>query len=131
MKPGVRWTVASLVTIVTFAVASWLAGALLLPPFMKDPAIRWGLAGGFGVAVAALAALWGHSFAVVERPSELVADGDQDAAAKAVTTQAGSTHNEISGGIFHGPVIQGRDFSEQAFIGDVTIRQVPDPETKG
>jgi hypothetical protein len=29
----------------------------------QDPAIRWGLASALGVALAALAALWGHGFA--------------------------------------------------------------------
>ncbi|MFJ9420272.1 hypothetical protein ACIRPT_39895 [Streptomyces sp. NPDC101227] len=35
----------------------------------------------------------------------------------------GETRNEISGGTFHGPVLQGRDFSESSF----TTRTPPSP----
>src|SRR5258708_24931663 len=38
-------------------------GAVVLPPMLHSPDVRWVVAAGFGVAAAALAALWGHWFA--------------------------------------------------------------------
>jgi hypothetical protein len=58
-----RWSVAVLVTAAAFGVGAWISGAFLLPAVMKSGADRWVLAAGMGVAVAALAALWGHSWA--------------------------------------------------------------------
>jgi hypothetical protein len=131
MKSIVRWWVASLVTIATFATGTWVSGALILPTFMKDSAIRWGVAGGFGVAVAALAALWGHSFASAVQPGELAPRCDHGAGAKTVTTRSGSTHNEIRGGTFHRQVIQSRDFSQETSVSGTAPPQAPDPKTKG
>ncbi|MFE1774251.1 hypothetical protein [Streptomyces sp. NPDC059008] len=59
------------------------------------------------------------------------ADVDFDARLQQWLTQAtavvhsvdGATRNEISGGTFHGPVLQGRDFSEASF----TTRTQPAP----
>jgi hypothetical protein len=62
-KQIVRWWVAALVTVAAFSLSTWICGALVLPPMMKNPAVRWGVAAGLGVAMAALAALWGHSYA--------------------------------------------------------------------
>lgn len=108
----VRWSVAGLVTIAVFALVSWICGALALPHVMKDPGVRWGVAGALGVAVAALAALWGHSFAIGEQPAGTNSRNDPGPASK--TTGSGSTRNRIIGGIFHGPVFQGRDISGPA-----------------
>ena len=63
MERNLRWAVAALVTLAAVAVPTWLCGAVVLPPLLKDGAIRWGLAGVVGLALAALAALWGHSYA--------------------------------------------------------------------
>jgi hypothetical protein len=73
MRQFGRWWVAGLVTMLTFTVCAWICGALILPTVINDPNVRWGLAGGLGVAVAALAALWGHSFATAqsEAPTSL------------------------------------------------------------
>jgi hypothetical protein len=49
-----------------FAVVAWVAGAFVLPLFMSSGADRWVVAAGLGVAVAALAALWGQSWASTE-----------------------------------------------------------------
>jgi hypothetical protein len=111
----VRWLVASLVTVAAFAVTTLICGALVLPTVMKDGGARWGVASGLGVAVAALAALWGHSFATAEASKNPV-----HAASGAVPTTTagrGKTSNKISGGTFHQPVIQGRYISGPV-IGD-------------
>jgi hypothetical protein len=50
------------VAIAAFGAATWLSGAFFLPLVMKSGADRWVVAAGFGVAVAALAALWGQSW---------------------------------------------------------------------
>lgn len=99
-KLTLRWSVAVLVTIAAFAAATWVSGALALT--MRDAGVRWGIAGRLGVAVAALAALWGHSYATDEHQSDT-------AKAFSDPATAGTTNNKISWGIFHGPVIQSRD----------------------
>jgi hypothetical protein len=58
-----RWLVAVAVTVASFGVSLWVCGALLLPLLLKSEADRWVVAAGLGVAVAALAALWGASWA--------------------------------------------------------------------
>ena len=63
MGRNVRWAVAGLATAAAFAVPVWLCGAVVLPPLLKDPAIRWSLASALGAVLGSLAVLWGHSFA--------------------------------------------------------------------
>jgi hypothetical protein len=100
-SPTLRWAVAVLVTITAFAAATWVCGAFVRP--MRDGGARWGIAGGLGVAVAALAALWGHSYATAGH--EQPATGEAHAAPASMR----GTSNKIRGGTFHGPVIQGHD----------------------
>lgn len=109
MKPAVRWLVAALVTVAAFASVTWICGAVVLAAFMGDVGARWGIAGALGVAVAALAALWGHAFATREVTPETGSGGDISAALPG--SGSGSHRNVISGGTFHGPVAQGRDIS--------------------
>jgi hypothetical protein len=100
-RPTLRWAVAVAVTIATFAMATWVCGAFVLP--MRDGGARWGIAGGLGVAVAALAALWGHSYATAEH--------EQAEPEKAPPAAAGKSPSSftIIGGTFHGPVTQAHD----------------------
>ena len=63
MSRTLRWGAAGLVRAVVFGVVTWVTGAFLLPLVMKSAGDRWAVASGLGVAVAALAALWGHSWA--------------------------------------------------------------------
>jgi hypothetical protein len=63
MRQVTRWSVACLVTVVAFCVTTWICGALVLSSVLQDGSARWGVAASLGVAVAALSALWGHSFA--------------------------------------------------------------------
>ena len=58
-----RWLVAVVVTVAAFGVSLWVCGALLLPLVLRSEADRWVVSAGLGVAVAALAALWGASWA--------------------------------------------------------------------
>jgi hypothetical protein len=111
MKPANRWLVAVLSTVAAFVAGTWICGAVVLSGVMKDSATRWGIAGAFGVAVAALAALWGHSFATSEQVTSGTPEDNREASAKDALTGSEGTHNEISGGNFHGMVIQGRDIS--------------------
>src|ERR1700730_13005258 len=113
----VRWLVASLVTIAAFAMATSICGALILPTVMKDPGVRWGVAGALGVAVAALAALWGHSFATAERSTD-AAHTTSAPAPTTTITGPGTTSNKISG-TFHQPVIQARDIYRPASDGSI------------
>jgi hypothetical protein len=50
-------------TIGAFTVGLYGAGGILLPLWVKSDADRWVIAAGLGVALAALAALWGINFA--------------------------------------------------------------------
>jgi hypothetical protein len=127
LKSVVRWSVAGLVTVFTFSTATWICGALVLRTMMKDPAVRWGVAAGLGVAVAALAALWGESFANGEKKTEGIPSATSALTAQASSAPQGGTHNEISGGIFHGPVFQGRNFSGSQTVG-TALPQDPDAE---
>ncbi|MEU1827520.1 hypothetical protein ABZ502_34580 [Streptomyces abikoensis] len=70
MQPNVRWAVAGLATAAAFAVPAWLGGAVVLPPLLKDPAIRWSLASALGAVLGSLAVLWGHGFATRTRQED-------------------------------------------------------------
>jgi uncharacterized PurR-regulated membrane protein YhhQ (DUF165 family) len=63
MKSMSRWMLAICVTVGAFIISVFVCGAILLPIWIKSEADRWVIAAGLGVAVAALAALWGASFA--------------------------------------------------------------------
>ena len=84
MGRAARWLVAVGVMVAAFGVSLWVCGALLLPLWLKSGADRWVVAAGLGVAVAALAALWGASWAGEQpeasssgsRKRSISADGD-------------------------------------------------------
>jgi hypothetical protein len=128
VKPVARWSAAAAVTVAAFAAAAWVSGALILPAVIRDPGIRWGLAGSVGVAVAALGALWGSSFAAGDNSPEADSGSSDAKPAPGRAAQGrgdkgrGDTRNEITGGTFHGPVIQSRDFSGPADSGAVPAR---------
>ncbi|MEU1284297.1 hypothetical protein [Kitasatospora sp. NPDC005856] len=50
-------------TVSTFAVPTAVCGMWVLPSLVDDAATRWGVASALGATVAALAVLWGQSFA--------------------------------------------------------------------
>ena len=105
----VRWLLAGVVTVTSFCAATWISGFLVLPLMLTDAAARWGVAASVGVAVAALAALWGHTFSTkgAEKKGPVGTSGRA-----AETAGHGNVHNEILGGTFVGPVIQGRDVGQ-------------------
>ena len=87
MRRTIRWWVAGLMTVAAFGAATWVSGAFILPLVMKSNSDRWVVAAGLGVAVAALVALWGKSWATHEPAPEptatmaagkrsITADGD-------------------------------------------------------
>jgi len=59
----VRWLVAAAVTVAVLGISIWLAGAYVVPLWVKSDADRWAIASSAGVALAAVAALWGAAFA--------------------------------------------------------------------
>lgn len=77
MRSASRWLVVCGATVAAFSAASWLSGALILPLWIKSDGDRWVVAAGLGVAVAALAGLWGASFAT---PNETVSHEDANPA---------------------------------------------------
>ncbi|WP_327349068.1 hypothetical protein [Streptomyces europaeiscabiei] len=92
-----RWAAAGLVTVTGFTVPTWLCGALVLPPVLDDPAIRWSVASALGAAVAALAGMWGYGFAT--RPRERQPSGPE---VQALGGRAVAVGGNNSGGISTG-----------------------------
>jgi hypothetical protein len=122
-RPTLRWAVAVLVTITAFAAATWICGAFVLPT--RDGGVRWGIAGGLGVAVAALAALWGHSYATGEH------EQPEHEEAQPAATGKNSASFTISGGTFHGPVTQARDVGIINLTSQGTSSPSPLPPSAG
>lgn len=122
MKGTVRWCIAGLATAATFSAVTWICGALALSALRLDSGARWGIAGGAGVAVAALTALWGHGFA-----TQAEEDADQEEKTKnpAATTGDGSTSNEIGGDV-KGSVLQARDLYGPVTFGVTDPPRRPD-----
>jgi hypothetical protein len=90
MSRFVRWGAAGLATVSAFGVSAWVCGALVLPPLVRSAGDRWGLAAGLGVAVAALAALWGSQWAGRDVT-------DEDAGGKAADERGSSRSITIRG----------------------------------
>jgi hypothetical protein len=130
MRPAVRWTVAGMATIAAFGVVTWVCGAFVLPAIMSDAPTRWSIAGCLGVAVAALVALWGHSFATDGKTSEPSSSGDPSAPAKVTIRNRGNVRNIIKGGIFRGSVTQARDIYGQSRSG-TEASQEPERKPRG
>lgn len=100
---------AGLVTAAAFGLAAWISGAFLLPMVMKSAADRWVVAAGLGVAVAAVAALWGKSWATREGGGAVSGEG-QDA--RGIPAGPGATAGDRSiaaGGDISGIVSTGDD----------------------
>lgn len=99
--------------------ATWVAGALVLRPVMHSPDIRWLVAAGLGVAVAALAALGGHSF--------VTRDTSEPPAGMSVT--ASGTGSIAVGGNISGAASTGRRRvnSRRPPAGNAGTRPDPDP----
>jgi len=90
--------VAVSVTAAAFAVPAWLAGAVVLPPLLKDPGTRWGVASSLGVALAALAALWSHGFATDGQEGDPPADTSVQAVGERSVAVGGDNRGRISTG---------------------------------
>ncbi len=121
MTQVARWLLAGLVTVAAFATVTWLCGGLILPVFTLDPDLRWSIAGGAGVAVAALAALWGQGFATRSRDDV----GDDRPAPATEVPESGDVRNEIKGDV-SGQVVQGRDFYGPLSFGAVEAPRAAD-----
>jgi hypothetical protein len=66
MSQTLRWCVVGLLTAAAFAIVTWVVGAFVLPLVTKSGPDRWAIAVGMGAAVAAVAGLWGQSWAMHE-----------------------------------------------------------------
>jgi hypothetical protein len=121
-----RWCIAGLVTITAFAAVTWICGALALSVLSLDSGARWGIAASAGVAVAALAALWGHGFATGAEEGV-----EREAHAKAPATVSGipNVRNEIEGDV-QGSALQGRDIYGPVTFGATEPPRHPDRETQ-
>jgi hypothetical protein len=126
VKQMTKWCIAGLVTITAFAVVTWICGSLALSPLSLDSGARWGIAASAGVAVAALAALWGHGFA-----TRVQEGAEHEAYAKAPATASGTpnVHNEIRGDV-QGSVLQGRDIYGPVIFGAADPPRHPDLDTQ-
>jgi len=90
-----RWFAAVVVTLVAFAAGTWVAGAIVLPHLVANQADRWVIAAGCGVAVAALAAMWGYRCATPEAADAPDARGP----AEPVVPAAGERSISVSGNL--------------------------------
>jgi hypothetical protein len=99
-----RWSVAWSVTVLAFAAGTWACGVVVMPLMTRDPVIRWAVAPALGVAVAALAALWGQSFAAGENPEN--GPGPTLDTASQVPTSGPGTAGETFGGAPPVPAIE-------------------------
>jgi hypothetical protein len=122
MERFVRWVVAALVTAAAFAVPTWICGALVLPSVLKDPAIRWGLACALGVAMAALAALWGHDFATQTQENA----GDRESPGRVVRASGGRA--VAVGGSNRGSISTGGTAAPYQFPRPVAGGRSPNPQ---
>jgi hypothetical protein len=127
MKQLARWWLAGLVTVGAFSAATWICGALILPALTDNLDIRWSIAGGAGVATAALAALWGHVFAIQPQEGPM---NDKHAAPAAESGEHCEMRNEVGGDV-HGPVFQGRDFSGPISFGTAGATDDAEPDEPG
>ena len=120
MQKSTKWIIGGLVVMATFAVVTWLCGAVLLPHDLKDPGIRWGVAAAAGAVLAGFLALWGQSFAADEQHKESDdGAGKEKAAGQAggSVTGPGDVKAVFKGGIFHQPVTVARDIRDPGAIG--------------
>lgn len=104
---NLRWVVAGLVTTATLAVPVWLGGAVVLPPLVGDPAIRWSLASALGTALAALSASWGYGYATRARPANgraTTSPSVQATAERAVAIGGNSQAPVSTGDAAQGPI---------------------------
>ena len=69
-----RWTVAGLVAVAAFAVATWVSGVFLVTRLLPSPDIRWPVAFGIGASAAAFAGLWGQWWATDTGNADRAAD---------------------------------------------------------
>lgn len=70
MGRAARWLVAAGTTLAVFAVFLWVSGVFILPFWIKSGSDRWVIATGVGLAIGALAALWGVGFARREQQGD-------------------------------------------------------------
>jgi hypothetical protein len=90
-----RWVVAGLVVLAVFAGIMVVAGVVVLPHWRAlSPADRWVIATAAALAVAALAALWGQSWAT----SDSTAQHPDQAAARVVHIDGAGNTGIISTG---------------------------------
>jgi len=116
MRAIARWGVAFLAVIAAFAVPAWLCDALILPHVIKDPGVRWGVATAPGLAVATFVGLWAYDYVKRATDGEPAEHGGsaEDGTPHPASTGRGNTKNSIKGGLFTGPVLQGRDITSNA-----------------
>ncbi|WP_217185797.1 hypothetical protein [Streptomyces sp. AC495_CC817] len=91
---------------VAFAVPTAVCGLWVLPSVIQDPGTRWAVASALGAAIAALAVLWGQSFAssyttatVPPPPATVIASGERAAAVE------GEVEGNITTGNRGGPAM--------------------------
>jgi hypothetical protein len=92
-----RWFAAIVVTLAAFAVGTWVAGAIVLPHVISDHGDRWVIAAGCGVAVAALAAMWGYRYATAEPTDAPKAAGSAEPVVPAVGERSINVNGNLDG----------------------------------
>jgi hypothetical protein len=106
MRLAARWGVAVTGSAAGFALAWWVCQELI----GADEGISLGIAGAVLAVLLAVAAWWAPRGADGVRAGS--AGREQ---VPPVRAETGDVTNEISGGTFSGPVLQGRDFTDLTF----------------
>ncbi|GAA2521894.1 hypothetical protein GCM10010276_85900 [Streptomyces longisporus] len=70
----------------------------MLPPLLKDPAIRWSLAGALGAVLGSLAVLWGQGFATTQAPATGTSGRSVVATAERAVAIGGDNQSPVSTG---------------------------------
>ncbi|WP_314249826.1 hypothetical protein [Streptomyces sp. DSM 40907] len=117
-----RWFTAAGVTVVAFAAPTVVCGLWVLPSVIQDPGTRWAVASALGAAVAALAVLWGQSFAASPTtaaapppPATVIASGDRAFAVE------GDVEGNITTGNRGGPAVPPAGWQPPAAPGSAAL----------
>lgn len=129
MSRGMRWFLAAVVTTLAFVMPTLVCGVWILVPVLPDGGTRWGVASGLGVALAALAALWGHGFATGDTQKSEERSSLPNAGVRALGGRAVAVGGSVRGGVITGDGVPAPGSTGPAAVRrrDESCARVPEP----
>jgi hypothetical protein len=94
MRQGLRWLVAVLVAVIATVVVLWVAGAVVLPWWIKAESDRWVIAACVAAVVGGVVTAWGVSFA--QREDKADGEPEPDVQMKGTASDRGRV-NQAAG----------------------------------